>query len=503
MPNSIARRALAYSPSILVSSVLAVALCASLPAGAADPNPAGSPASVVPAGPPPSITAPFGQNSSFAALLHRSGVRSDEARAIESTVRTVLSAAQRKQGALIEMTFVGDASARQLATLRIEPMSGSPVTIQRSSIAQLPPLETAQQTASAAPAVERRPTPAKAATPGTSVAPLPSATMSAPGAVEPAHGSTLAQTHTVATAHDAPQVALVHTASASEVAAAGDDGLDWSIPPAPGKQRHGVSAKGTVVAIARGVIGTNVAKSIGDAGVPRRVASEIAEAAAIYEPLKHAKLAGSPFEVAYNPDPKGNAFVMASFTVNGVQQRLWRYRPAGSLPGFYGDDGARVGGLALQSPVPGAPIVSPFGMRRHPVLRVNKMHWGVDYAANTGTPIEAAADGVVREARRYGNYGLYIRIEHQDGVETTYGHMSGFARGIKPGVEVSAGQVIGYAGRTGLASGPHLYFEVVAGGKRINPAPLVSDSPLRLSGPELAAFEELKQQTSATETASW
>jgi murein DD-endopeptidase MepM/ murein hydrolase activator NlpD len=136
------------------------------------------------------------------------------------------------------------------------------------------------------------------------------------------------------------------------------------------------------------------------------------------------------------------------------------------------------------------------------VLRVNKMHWGVDYEANTGTPILAAADGTVEDVRRLGNYGLYIRLSHSEGVETTYGHMSQFAQGLKAGDPVKAGEVIGYAGRSGLASGPHLYFEVFVEGKRVDPEPMVSDQPQRLNGTDLAQFETLKQRATAVQTAA-
>jgi len=135
-------------------------------------------------------------------------------------------------------------------------------------------------------------------------------------------------------------------------------------------------------------------------------------------------------------------------------------------------------------------------------LRVNKMHWGVDYAANTGTPILAAADGTIEDVRRLGNYGLYIRVSHNEGVETTYGHLSKFEPGMVAGTPVKAGQVIGYAGRSGLASGPHLYFEVFVEGKRVDPETVVSGEKLRLEGVDLALFENLKQQARAVQTAA-
>jgi murein DD-endopeptidase MepM/ murein hydrolase activator NlpD len=255
--------------------------------------------------------------------------------------------------------------------------------------------------------------------------------------------------------------------------------------------------------VIRGALGHDVARSLRDAGAPARIASDIAQAIALHPPLRNMPLDGSRFDVTYEAMPDASVgFILAEFTVNGTHQRIWRYRPEGGLPGFYTDDGTHIGGLTMQSPVPGAPIVSPYGMRKHPVLHDPTMQWGGEYEANTGTPILSAADGTIADARRLGNYGLYIRVSHSDGVETTYGHLSRFETGIHAGTPVKAGQVIGYAGSSGLASGPHLYFEVMVEGKRVDPRHMVSNEPLRLSGADLALFESLKQQAAAVQTAS-
>ena len=130
------------------------------------------------------------------------------------------------------------------------------------------------------------------------------------------------------------------------------------------------------------------------------------------------------------------------------------------------------------------------------------MHWGVDYSAPAGTPIRAAADGTVVIARRNGNHGLYVRIDHGDGVATTYSHVQRFAPGIKAGARVKAGAVIANVGRTGMATGPHLCFEVFIGERRVDPEPLLAEGGRRLLGADRLAFERAKERTISTEIAA-
>jgi murein DD-endopeptidase MepM/ murein hydrolase activator NlpD len=137
---------------------------------------------------------------------------------------------------------------------------------------------------------------------------------------------------------------------------------------------------------------------------------------------------------------------------------------------------------------PGAPldflrVTSSYGMRRHPILGFTRMHQGVDFAAREGAPVLAAADGVVVQAGRAGGYGELLRIRHAGGWATGYAHLSGFAPDIAPGARVLRGEVVGFVGATGLATGPHLHFEVSLNGERLDPmktpfgggAPAVTD----------------------------
>ncbi|MAM93599.1 M23 family metallopeptidase [Parvibaculum sp.] len=116
-----------------------------------------------------------------------------------------------------------------------------------------------------------------------------------------------------------------------------------------------------------------------------------------------------------------------------------------------------------------ARMSSGFGWRTHPVLKDRRFHKGVDYAAPKGTPVYATEDGIIGKAEWRGNYGKLVTVRHSENVETYYAHLSGFAPGIRPGTGVRKGEVIGYVGRTGLATGNHLYYEVAVNDERINP----------------------------------
>ena len=125
--------------------------------------------------------------------------------------------------------------------------------------------------------------------------------------------------------------------------------------------------------------------------------------------------------------------------------------------------------VALWDPLPGARISSPFGWRIHPVFHTRLFHKGVDYEAHAGTPVVAAADGVVEDVGWRGNYGNYILIRHSGRLETAYAHLAGFAPVTAPGTHVRRGELIGYVGMTGVATGPPLYYEVIVDGRQIDP----------------------------------
>jgi murein DD-endopeptidase MepM/ murein hydrolase activator NlpD len=133
-------------------------------------------------------------------------------------------------------------------------------------------------------------------------------------------------------------------------------------------------------------------------------------------------------------------------------------------------------------------------MRRHPILGYTRLHRGLDFAAPKGTPIYAAGDGTIQRIGTYGNNGKYIRIQHRNGYETAYAHMNGFARRLKKGSRVKQGQVIGTVGRTGLATGPHLHYEVLHYNKPVNPRELNVPPQRNLNAEALAELAELKAE---------
>jgi len=170
--------------------------------------------------------------------------------------------------------------------------------------------------------------------------------------------------------------------------------------------------------------------------------------------------------------------------------RFYRFKPEGEKEAQYYDDaGVNTRGFLLATPLSVARITSSFGMRRHPVLGYNKMHQGIDFGAGTGTPIFAAGDGVIVQAGRNGGYGNWVQIKHSGGWETGYAHMSRFAPGAKRGARVKQGQLIGYVGATGRVTGPHLHYEVMRNGAKINPKAVKIPGGTQLTGAQLASFK--------------
>ena len=144
----------------------------------------------------------------------------------------------------------------------------------------------------------------------------------------------------------------------------------------------------------------------------------------------------------------------------------------------------------LRTPVNGARLSSAYGMRQHPIYGYSKMHQGLDYSAPKGTAILAAGDGVVEFVKSQSRgYGKHVKIKHNGTYATLYAHMSRFADGIKPGKKVNQSQVIGYVGATGTATGPHLHYEVIEKGKKVNPSKTTFPKTLPLKGTELARFQ--------------
>jgi len=194
----------------------------------------------------------------------------------------------------------------------------------------------------------------------------------------------------------------------------------------------------------------------------------------------------------------GRTLLFAQVEGRGRRARLYRFQPAGGGPVDYlggGDGSSRA--LLLATPVDGARITSAFGPRLHPVLGFTRMHQGVDFGAAEGAPVLAAGDGVVEEARWSGGYGRWLKIRHGQDLETAYAHLSAWAAGVAPGVSVRQGEVVGFVGATGLATGPHLHFEVFRGGRRIDPALARTASAVSADPAARASFRAQKAMIDA------
>ena len=178
--------------------------------------------------------------------------------------------------------------------------------------------------------------------------------------------------------------------------------------------------------------------------------------------------------------------------VKGV--KFYRFERNNGDVDYFDETGKNIRGFLLRTPVDGVRITSNFGPRRHPVLGFRRSHQGVDFGAGHGTPILAAGDGVVVEARRWGGYGNWVRVRHANGWETGYAHTSRYAKGIRAGVRVKQGQVIAYVGSTGMSTGPHLHYEVWRNGQRVNPIGAKVPQGTVLAGGELAAFKAKKSR---------
>ena len=160
--------------------------------------------------------------------------------------------------------------------------------------------------------------------------------------------------------------------------------------------------------------------------------------------------------------------------------------------GHYDKNGKSVEKALMKTPINGARLSSPFGMRKHPIDGFNKMHKGTDFAAPKGTPIMASGSGVVKKAGWCGGGGNCVVIKHNSTYQTIYAHMSKFANGVRSGVRVKQGQTIGYVGSTGKSTGPHLHYEVLINGKRVNSQTLKLPSGKVLKGENRKLFETKK-----------
>ena len=185
---------------------------------------------------------------------------------------------------------------------------------------------------------------------------------------------------------------------------------------------------------------------------------------------------------------KSGPIIYAHMSVNGREITLYKFGSDKDY-GYFDVDGKSVEKALMKTPINGARLSSPFGMRKHPILGYNKKHMGTDFAAPLGTPIMASGSGTVTRAKWCGGGGNCIKIKHNSTYETVYAHLSKFAKGIKAGKKVRQGQIIGYVGSTGMSTGPHLHYEVIVNGKKVNSQKLKLPSGKVLKNEERKLFE--------------
>jgi murein DD-endopeptidase MepM/ murein hydrolase activator NlpD len=221
-------------------------------------------------------------------------------------------------------------------------------------------------------------------------------------------------------------------------------------------------------------IKNNLYSSSVEAGIQPNIIVEFANIFGFEVDFQRDIRSGDKFEVYYEKYVDENNIVRntgkiiyASMFVNNKELSLYNFK-FNNKEGYYDVDGKSVIKTLMKTPINGARLSSSFGLRKHPILGYNKLHQGTDFAAVTGTPIMASGAGIILRAQKYKGYGNFVSIKHNSTYTTAYGHMSKYGRGIKKGVRVNQGQIIGYVGSTGMSTGPHLHYEVIKNGKRIN-----------------------------------
>jgi murein DD-endopeptidase MepM/ murein hydrolase activator NlpD len=233
------------------------------------------------------------------------------------------------------------------------------------------------------------------------------------------------------------------------------------------------------------------------AGIPARVVVQFIHMFSYEVDFQRDIKPGDSFEVYYDyyytPDgkpAKEGDIAYAAMHVMGRTIALYRYQPKDEdTPDYFDAHGQSAKSMLMKTPVDGARISSGFGMRFHPVLGYTRMHKGIDFAVPTGTPVMAAGAGTIQTARWENGFGNFVLLNHGNGYATAYGHLSRFARGIHPGTHVRQGQVIAYSGATGLATGPHLHYEIRINGVQVNPQSVKVARGRILAGNALRDFE--------------
>ena len=247
--------------------------------------------------------------------------------------------------------------------------------------------------------------------------------------------------------------------------------------------------------VVKKVITNNLYSSAVSSGVEPNIIIEFARVFGFEVDFQRDIRKGDWFEILYEKFEDDNnkvrdtgKIIYASMYVNGEEINLYNFKYKNEED-YYDIKGKSITKSLMKTPINGARLSSSFGMRKHPILGYNKMHRGTDFAAPSGTPIMASGSGTVTRARWCGGGGNCVKIKHNSTYETIYAHMKAFAKGIKEGRKVKQGQIIGYVGSTGLSTGPHLHYEVIVNGKKVNSQKLKLPSGKTLKGDERKQFE--------------
>ena len=247
--------------------------------------------------------------------------------------------------------------------------------------------------------------------------------------------------------------------------------------------------------VVKSVINNNLYSSAIQSGIEPNIIIEFARIFGFEVDFQRDIRKGDWFELLYEKFEDDNErvrdtgkIIYASMFVNGEEINLYHFKDKNN-DDFFNIKGQSITKSLMKTPINGARLSSSFGMRKHPILGYNKMHRGTDFAAPSGTPIMASGSGTITRARWCGGGGNCVKIRHNSTYETIYAHMKSFAKGIKEGRKVKQGQIIGYVGSTGISTGPHLHYEVVVNGKKVNSQRLKLPSGKKLKGEARKNFE--------------
>ena len=255
------------------------------------------------------------------------------------------------------------------------------------------------------------------------------------------------------------------------------------------------------IVLKEGVIKSSLYKSATQEGISPNIIIEFARLYGFQVDFQRDIRKNDSFQIIYEifVDENGKIFengniIYANLMLRGQYNQLY-YFPKKNFNGHYDENGKSVKKALMKTPINGARLSSSFGMRKHPILGYNKMHRGTDFAAPEGTPIMASGDGVITKAGWCGGGGNCVKIKHNKTYQTVYAHMKNFSNLAIPGSRIKQGQIIGYVGSTGMSTGPHLHYEVIENGKKINSQLLKLPPGKSLEGVNRKYFEIVRIKT--------